>query len=225
MHLTKAILRRDPGRNGAIAAQLLDAADRDCAHRLVWTLFSQTGEEARDFLYRQIEPGEYLVLSQHPPNDPSGLWAMTVRAFDPSFATGDRLRFLLRANPAETVAQKGAKRGLRVDAVMNAKHKVAGCDKDSFDVEAIESAALTWLKKRSDGFGVRLLEGTCQINSYRVERLTSGFRWRDTDIRFGVVDYEGEFEVVDPLRLSAAILKGIGKAKAYGCGLMLVRPA
>jgi hypothetical protein len=29
----------------------------------------------------------------------------------------------------------------------------------------------------------------------------------------------------DPARLTAALMRGVGKAKAYGCGLLLVRPS
>ena len=34
---------------------------------------------------------------------------------------------------------------------------------------------------------------------------------------------EGKLKIVDPDRFKQALLQGIGSAKAFGCGLMLVR--
>jgi CRISPR system Cascade subunit CasE len=135
------------------------------------------------------------------------------------------MRFLLRANPAETVRRAGTKRGVRVDAVMNAKRPRSERGDRSFDAEDEQSAALRWLFKRADRFGVRFEEPACRVDAYRVERLSRGFHRREDDTRFAVVDYQGELEVTSPERLSEALRGGIGKAKAYGCGLLLVRPA
>ncbi len=39
-----------------------------------------------------------------------------------------------------------------------------------------------------------------------------------------VVSYEGRLQIVDPERFGAAILDGLGSAKAYGCGLLTLAP-
>ena len=39
-----------------------------------------------------------------------------------------------------------------------------------------------------------------------------------------VVTYEGVLEVVDPDLLRMTLVEGIGRAKAYGCGLMTLSP-
>ena len=44
-------------------------------------------------------------------------------------------------------------------------------------------------------------------------------------ITFSEIDYEGVLTVADPAKLTAALFTGVGKARSYGCGLMLVRPA
>ena len=44
-------------------------------------------------------------------------------------------------------------------------------------------------------------------------------------VTFSEIDYEGVLTVTDPEKLTAALFGGIGRARAYGCGLMLVRPA
>jgi CRISPR system Cascade subunit CasE len=40
-----------------------------------------------------------------------------------------------------------------------------------------------------------------------------------------VLDFEGVLEVTDPVRFLAALANGFGRARAFGCGLMLIRRA
>jgi len=224
MYLTKAALRRDSGPKGSYAAQLLDAAGRDNAHRLVWALFSETGGEQRDFLFREVEPGEYIVLSKREPTDATGLWSLQTRPFEPEFQIGQKLGFLLRANPAETAKLAGVKNGRakRVDAVMNAKRPRAERGNATFDAQEVEEAALNWLVKRQNRLGVVFDTARCAVSAYDVLRVPRGRSGED--MRFGVADYEGVMQVQDPAALLTAVCGGIGKAKAFGCGLMLVRP-
>ena len=54
-------------------------------------------------------------------------------------------------------------------------------------------------------------------------------RWRETGerhkaIQFSSLDYQGVAEVVDPEALRKALFEGVGHAKSFGCGLLLVRP-
>jgi CRISPR system Cascade subunit CasE len=44
------------------------------------------------------------------------------------------------------------------------------------------------------------------------------------DVRFTRATYEGRLRVTDPARLRTALTHGLGKAKAYGCGLMTLAP-
>ena len=39
----------------------------------------------------------------------------------------------------------------------------------------------------------------------------------------GVLDYEGVLEVQDSAAFGIALARGFGRAKAFGCGLMLIR--
>ncbi len=41
----------------------------------------------------------------------------------------------------------------------------------------------------------------------------------------GVLDLEGEIEVTDPAAFATALAQGFGRAKAWGCGMMLIRRA
>jgi CRISPR system Cascade subunit CasE len=94
---------------------------------------------------------------------------------------------------------------------------------------AVESAGRSWLAARGATCGFRLptaaeggdaAEGapSC-VTGYRVMHLDD----RNQKMRIGVLDFDGVLIVQDPARLLDAIGQGFGRAKAFGCGLMLVR--
>jgi len=41
--------------------------------------------------------------------------------------------------------------------------------------------------------------------------------------RFSSVDFLGDLEITDVEKFTKALFQGIGRAKAFGCGLMLVK--
>jgi CRISPR system Cascade subunit CasE len=214
--LTRAEVRRDEPAQKALARLLLDEGARDVGHRLVWSLFAQETDARRDFLYREVEPGSYLILSEREPGDPKGLWAMQTKRYEPSVISGQRLGFALRANPAQSVKVEGRDRGIRVDAVMHAKARLGRV----FGAEDVEVAALTWLFTRETRLGVKFDKERCSAGGYRQVQIG---RAGAKPIRHSVIDYEGVLEVQNPDALAEALTGGVGKARAYGCGLLLLR--
>jgi CRISPR system Cascade subunit CasE len=215
--LTRAELRRDGPAQKALSRLLLDEGARDVGHRLVWSLFADDAEATRDFIYREADPGNFLILSTREPTDPHGLWDLRTKAYTPEFTTGLRLGFALRANPARSVKTPGRDRGTRVDAVMHAK-TVAGKPLDAEDVEA---AALDWLFAREERLGVSFDRGHCSAGGYRQIQIP---RTGGRPIRHSIVDYEGALTITDPSALARSLASGVGKARAYGCGLLMLRP-
>lgn len=197
------------------------------AHRLVWTLFADSPDRRRDFLWREGEPGAFYVLSAREPHDAHGLFDLSPpKPYVISLAAGDRLEFSLRANA--TVARGGpGKRGSPCDVVMDALYRIpAGIERASARASAIESAALRWFTAQGDRNGFSLAERPADhkpwlnVLGHRVIRIDRG---KAEPARFGVLDLEGVLEVRDPRAFSAALLRGFGRAKAFGCGLMLIR--
>jgi CRISPR system Cascade subunit CasE len=226
MYLSKAELARGSKPLSAWASLLNDSAKKDKSHKLVWTLFAGDSDARRDFLWREIETGSYMLLSKREPSDATGIWRIASKPFAPALAPGDRLRFSLRANPAQTTKKAGLRsvgnrpRGVRVDAVMHTKKAKAASGGKPFTAEEREEAALAWLYAREERLGVTFDRQLCSAGGYGVIRAG----WcKDGEITFGAIDYEGVLEVREPDRLMAALNQGIGKAKAYGCGLMLIR--
>jgi CRISPR system Cascade subunit CasE len=61
------------------------------------------------------------------------------------------------------------------------------------------------------------------VTGYRTLRLDRA--GRGAEARIGVLDFEGTLEVTNPTSFIEAIGHGLGRSKAFGCGLMLIRRA
>lgn len=218
--------------NGLSRGALFDIMDGHAyaAHQLLWRLFPDH-REARPFLFRQeMEEHEesgaprglplFYVLSDREPLSIAGLLEVQCKPFSPALEAGDRLAFRLRANA--TVAKSVAgQRGRRSDVLMAAKYpfEAGGERKSQACVEAMDSAAREWLIERVESWGARLPVPP-EVGAYRQHALPKD---KGHPIRFSSVDYEGLLEVTDPGRLIETLARGVGRAKAFGCGLMLLR--
>lgn len=219
MFLTDAELA--PASRAEAAAHYRQMA-RDLGHALIWTLFSDQQRESRPFLYREIERGRWLILSQVKPRADIG-WNLNTKPFAPVFFSGQSLRFRLRANPAITLPRGHPRAGAKVDGIMHAKRPAAERAVDNvFGPEEEQAAALSWLFAREDAMGLTIDREAALALDYRPHRVMRG---GDKPIRFSSVDYQGAGVVSDPAVLMAALANGVGRARAFGCGLLLVRPA
>jgi CRISPR system Cascade subunit CasE len=238
LYLSRVGLRRD-APVAAIAPLLFpeDPSERAGAvHRLLWTLFAGDGGKARDFLWRETVPGTgpgartaFYVLSARLPRDPHGLFRLETKDFAPALAPGDRLAFSLRANPVITRAAPAPeaphrkKRGKRHDVVMDRLSAVAPGTRADVRRTLVEEAGRDWLVRQGERYGFRLREDLrpLRVDGYQQLRVPRS----GPDVRFSVLDFAGVLEVTDPERFLDRLAVGFGKAKAFGCGLMLLRRA
>lgn len=201
-------------------------------HQLLWRLFSD--DSHRSFLFRQeteneqfrlgVEPRGlplFYVLSESRPVAVPGLLDAESKPFSPVLTTGDRLIFRLRANPTVTRKTETG-RSVRHDVLMDAKTQ---CRQQGGDVpedvrRRMEEAAIHWLADRSAKAGFAL-ESAPQVTAYRQH----ANKRKGADIRFSSLDYEGVLKVTDLDLFNQTLRRGIGKSKAFGCGLMMVRRA
>ncbi len=90
---------------------------------------------------------------------------------------------------------------------------------------AMNSALETWFseKGKTNGFTIigdeKRKRSVFQAESYRWHALPK----KGKTAGFSSVDFEGEIEVTDHALFKSALCVGIGPAKGFGCGLMLVR--
>lgn len=188
-------------------------------HRLVWSLFADDAAKKRDFLWREDDSGRFLVLAPEPPR-PSEIFDLECKPFAPALAPGERLRFMLRANA--TVARNTAgKRGVRTDVVMAAIHHLPKGERAAPRREAIETAGRDWLRRQAATHGFTLSEDIA-VDGYNLLKLP---RPGGKLIELSTLDFTGILEVANPETFLAALCRGFGRARAFGCGLMLIRRA
>jgi CRISPR system Cascade subunit CasE len=188
----------------------------------MWALFADGPERKRDFLWREAESGVFYTLSERPPVDSHCLFDVDPpKPFQPSFAAGDRLQFMLRANA--TVARGGAKgtRGKPCDVVMDAIFRLPTAERADRRRTAVEESGRAWLVRQGERGGFTVDVREVRVPSYQVLRVEHS----GPQARLGVLDLEGVLTVTDPARFIERVRTGFGRAKAFGCGLMLLRRA
>ncbi|MCB1387901.1 MAG: type I-E CRISPR-associated protein Cas6/Cse3/CasE [Rhodobacteraceae bacterium] len=190
----------------------------DAHHRLLWAAFADGPGRTRDFLWRDEGAGVFLTLSTRPPAPSELFEPPEVKPFAPQLSAGDQLAFSLRANA--TRARKGVG---RVDVVMDALHAVPKGQRAPERMVAAQAAGTEWLAGQGDRAGFRLL--AVAVGDYSVVALPGHRGARRGQPQFGILDMTGAIEVTDPAALLPALAQGFGRAKAFGCGLMLIRRA
>ena len=237
LFLSRLTLNRAAG-NDALRP-LLDPADRSQAlnahHSLLWTVFADGPDRRRDFLWRAEGEGRFFVLSARAPVAHALFDLPEVKDFAPALAVGDRLTFALRANATKDRAaisrldaadRRGKSR--RVDLVMDALRAVPKDARADERFGLADQAARGWMAGQgaAHGFTVESLI----LNDYSViplprARQATGPGKRAGQAVLGILDMSGVLVVTDPAALTARLGQGFGRARAFGCGLMLIRRA
>lgn len=193
-------------------------------HRAVWTLFpgqekeprKKLDEERQGFLFRVDDSrtghaARLLVQSQTAPRIVGqGARSLGSREFDPQPSGGQQLEFLLTANPVKTITDQYS------DTKPGKKPNKRGefkCRKPLF----LEEEQIAWLNGR--------LGDCASVESVAVQPHPALF-FRDKSQHHGkllTVTYQGLLKVTAPEILRGKLRNGIGPAKSFGCGLLLVR--
>lgn len=192
-------------------------------HRAVWTLFPGQEKESRKkldepragFLFRVEEnrigqPARLLVQSHIEPQA-EGRWARVLgrREFDPKPSAAQRLEFLLTANPIKTITDRDhpSKPGKKPDKKGKYKCRVPLLR---------EEEQIAWLTDR--------LADCAVVESVSVQaHPLLFFRGNGNNGKLLTVAFQGLLRVTVPGILRDRLQNGIGPAKAFGCGLLLLR--
>lgn len=213
-------------------AELFDVLEGGAytAHQLLWRLFPDVPAGERPFIFRQEMEEDangksaglprFYVGSDRPPEPVKG-FDVQCKPFAPQLARGERLAFRLRANPTVAKPADEGCRSHRADVLMDARYPfVKGARTSQACVEAMDTAARDWLARRAESLGFTLPVKP-EVGAYRQHALVK--KDGGQPIRYSSVDYEGLLEVANPERLGETLQNGIGRAKAFGCGLLLLR--
>jgi CRISPR system Cascade subunit CasE len=186
-------------------------------HRQLWRLFPgeeretrASGEQDRQgFLFRVEDqgtgrPARLLVQSRRAPVRTDGLLLLGSREIQPTPSTGQRLSFLLTANPVKTIT----------DAERDAK---PGKQSEKCRVPLIkEDAQRDWLARK-------LATAATLESADILPHAPLYFRKGKRAGKLVTCTFEGVLKVDEPEQLAHLLENGVGPAKSFGCGLLLVR--
>jgi CRISPR system Cascade subunit CasE len=206
----------------------LNGGDGYSFHKLLWNLFSDGPDRRRDFLYRfEAIKGmpTFYTVSERKPVDSGNMWDVHSKPYDPKLQKGDRLSFTVRVNPIRSKRDENG-RQQRHDVVMEAKNKVGfknlPTDQRPHVGTLIQDAGIDWLKARSTENGFSFEDTNVRSDGYFQHKL---FKGKNTQpITFSTLDLNGILSIIEPATfVEKCLFQGIGPAKGFGCGLMLVK--
>ncbi len=225
LYLSRLVLNRHAPARAIMSLINPDNSDlaADAHHKLIWTLFGDAKDRDRDFLWRYDGKDRFYTLSHRPPLGNDLFGDVACKEFAPALIVGDRLSFVLRANATRAKrALKDAKgRSKKVDVAMDALYQTRQGERAQNRHRFAEQAATDWMKAQGGAYGFSV--NTLKLYDYSVLKLGQGRR--DASRQFGLLDMNGIITVTDPKAFAMKYAQGFGRAKAWGCGLMMIRRA
>jgi CRISPR system Cascade subunit CasE len=198
-------------------------------HQRVWECFPDRTDADRDFLTRlDDKDGEYqlLILSPVVPCRPE--WcpcdAWESKVISTAYFEQDRYAFQLRANPTKKVINISKPKVIKTDGRIDR-------NKNSRRVALVGPDELrAWLARKAAGHGFSVEQTTMRPfgNQY--------FKKADAFAPHFAVDFQGVLKVTEPekfrqvwfgrtdQRSPGRIIRGIGSAKAFGLGMLVIAP-
>jgi CRISPR system Cascade subunit CasE len=200
-------------------------------HQKLWDCFPNRPDEKRNFMTRidSLEGAFRLwVLSSNPPTRPA--WC-TADSFDlkeiaPSFLSHPYYVFDLKANPVKALIQRAANGQPLLQA--NGKRK-RGKRVPLVDPDELRA----WLERKGEvrcrdaQTGVDIPGGFRLVSDRPLEispMVEGHFRKKDQSAYHGGVQFRGTLEVTNRDHFIRSYQKGIGSAKGFGFGLLLLAP-
>ncbi|MCF4152273.1 type I-E CRISPR-associated protein Cas6/Cse3/CasE [Dethiosulfovibrio sp. F2B] len=164
-------------------------------HRKLWEAFPDMPDGKRSFLFRWEKQFRSISVLMLSQNEPRKFQGAT---FHRSSVFDPRIDegpyiFTVRANPVKRLAEARC----RVPLVG-------------------EQALVEWLNRK--------MEGICEIEDVTVQsRSEIYFKKRDMAGKIVTVDYRGILRPKNGEALLSLMKKGLGPAKAFGCGMLLLK--
>lgn len=194
------------------AVRLLKIHDTYDWHQLVWQAFAERDGEARDFLVRidqKEEAFRVLVLSRTAPTRPA--WCpsagFATKPIPDTFFSHPEFSFSLLANPTKKIRSNASG-----DRTKNGRRVPITTRED----------LLVWLQRKAANAGFTFDPEATQI----VPRGREYFQKEKprTQGMHAAVEFRGRLRVLDPVAFRAAVATGLGSAKAFGFGLLVLAP-
>jgi CRISPR system Cascade subunit CasE len=230
MYISKIVPRQD----ASPAAIRQVVADDYQPHVVLWKIMSGGRTMNRSFTYRlesETSGPFFYVVSEQPPADDLGAWSISTRAYEPVLREEEHYSFVLRANPVRTPHNHERQRK-RHDIILDARHKLreAGIPRSQWptNMQLAQEQGFLWLQQRAESCGFSIAtsgEGApiALVESYSQQKFFK--KKGTTPVTLSVLDFRGILKVTNPILFREKLFNGIGRGKAFGCGLMLIRRA
>ncbi|MCT7353120.1 type I-E CRISPR-associated protein Cas6/Cse3/CasE [Streptomyces sp. 15-116A] len=210
------------------------------APRVLWRLDQRARAEVLLYVVSPDRPDLTHLVEQAgwPAAAAPGNPGWQTRAYTPlldRLTTGDRWAFRLTANPVHTIRRKeGEPRkltahrtpvhqmGWLLDEKRQQRLGFRVCEKPA-DRRLLPEGT-THHKHPHPGDRYELAIRDTRPLTFNKARGTDARRDRDKPVTVVTVTFEGRLEVTDPAALRRTLTQGVGRARAYGCGLLTLAP-
>lgn len=188
-----------------------DVSDRNLLHKRVMSLFGHSGSDAfrheANILWRYDRLpnlSHSLFITSDTKPDASKIsqpWARGASVIDYSawlqrFGVGDSVRYVITANPTRVKTVNGRKTRQTVP----------------------DSQIDKWWANRAASTGLALDSTEVRVKPHEKVKRHSG------TFNVSLVEIEGQATVTDVALLQQTLREGIGRAKAYGAGMLCIHP-
>jgi len=173
----------------------------DNIQRVLWRI-DRLGPSTYVLVQSSMKPDFSHMIDQFGWPDTDQSWeTLDYDQFLSNIGNGEKWRFRLTANPVKAVKQEDSARGKVVPHVTVAQQE-------------------GWLSERAEGLGFSVMDDEGNPTFNLTERKTIRFDRGNNKVTISYATFEGTLTVNDADALRRAIREGIGREKAYGCGMI-----
>ncbi|MCB1939534.1 MAG: type I-E CRISPR-associated protein Cas6/Cse3/CasE [Rhodocyclaceae bacterium] len=234
MNLTLLQCHPDPRRLATWATRFGLTAGGDDLGYALHTLLAAAFGEAAPKPFRHF--GDVRGLLAYSAHDPDALQLAAQTAAPDVYATLGLERFATRSFPTEWASDRRVGFEVRVRPVLRTRE---GRERDIFQIAAEKSGADEFDQTREAVYGEWLTHELARGDAAHIERVQlDGFRLT-ASLRKGNAAggkrpaqrvagpdavFSGELSVRDPAGFAALLARGLGRHRAFGFGMLLLRP-
>lgn len=220
---TQRLLRNPQAVHAAVLGGL---PHQPVDERVLWRLDGTQHQRAELLILTQSAPSwVHIVESAGWPDTAEG--AAVVRDYSPfldRLAPGQQFAFRLRANPVQST-----KRPEAPSSVQQQRLKADGRQRGVIVPHRTAHHQEQWFRDRMVRWGFELptnSDGSVQAGLVDRGRLafSKGSAGKRSRVVLTTATFEGAVRIADAARAREVLLSGVGKGRAYGCGLITLAP-
>lgn len=212
----RRLLASPQSLHAAVLASFAEPLAADYGPRPRWRIDQNSRHETLLYLVSPTKPDLTHLVEQAGWPTTGGWDSHEYGPFLDQLRAGTRWKFRLTANPVHSI-RRSPEEPTKVTAHVTPHHQLA------------------WLVKKQETAGFRVVEraalpaGLPPDSRYELlvhQRRNLSFRKRaqDAPVTLATATFDGQLEVTDAETFRRTLTQGIGRAKAYGCGLMTLAP-